>query len=153
LGAILSPTDPLAAATIMRRLGIPRRMVSAVEGEGLFNDATALVAYRVAVGAVVARSFSLAGAGLKFLIGAAGGVAIGLAVGAIAAEVRKRTTHDQVNVTLSLLTGYAAFVPADAVGASGILRHVRKRLSGISPRRHAAEEAAQDTAVAGPAGR
>src|ERR687886_1863403 len=58
LGAIVSPTDPLAAATIMRRLGVPRRLVSAVEGEGLFNDATALVAYRVAVAAVVGGGFS-----------------------------------------------------------------------------------------------
>src|SRR5262250_2827846 len=83
LGAIVSPTDPLAAASIMRRLGVPRRMVSSIEGEGLFNDATALVAYRVAVGAVVAGSFSLADAGLSFLLSAAGGVAVGLAVGAI----------------------------------------------------------------------
>ena len=55
LGAVVSPTDPLAGAAIMRRLGVPRRLVSAVEGEGLFNDATALVAYRVAVAAVVSR--------------------------------------------------------------------------------------------------
>src|SRR4051812_21370827 len=58
LGAIVSPTDPVAGAQVMRRLGTPRRVVSAVEGEGLFNDATALVAYRVAVAAVVAGSFS-----------------------------------------------------------------------------------------------
>jgi CPA1 family monovalent cation:H+ antiporter len=81
LGAIVSPTDPLAAATIMRRLDVPRRLVSSIEGEGLFNDATALVAYRVAVAAVVAGSFSLADAGLRFVLGAAGGVAIGIAVG------------------------------------------------------------------------
>src|SRR5919112_93488 len=124
LGAIVSPTDPLAAATIMRRLGAPRRLVSTIEGEGLFNDATALVAYRVAVAAVVVGSFSLAEAGLQFVLGAAGGVVVGLAVGAIAAEIRKRTIDTQVNVTISLLTGYAAFVPADAIGASGILATV-----------------------------
>ena len=124
LGAIVSPTDPLAAAAIMRRLDAPRRMVSFIEGEGLFNDATALVAYRVAVAAVVAGSFSLADAGLKFVLGAAGGVAIGLAVGWIVAEIRRRTTDAQVSVTISLLTGYAAFVPADAIGASGILATV-----------------------------
>jgi CPA1 family monovalent cation:H+ antiporter len=124
LGAIVSPTDPLAAAAIMRHHDAPRRLVSAIEGEGLFNDATALVAYRVAVAAVVAGSFSLADAGLKFLLGAAGGVAIGIAVGWLVAEVRKRTTDAQVSVTISLLTGYAAFVPADAVGASGILATV-----------------------------
>src|SRR5919202_1095375 len=121
LAAIVSPTDPLAAATIMRRLDAPRRMVSAIEGEGLFNDATALVAYRVAVAAVVAGSFSLAGAGLKFVLGAAGGVAIGIAVGWLVAQIRKRITDAELNVTISLLTGYAAFVPADAIGASGVL--------------------------------
>src|ERR671939_765426 len=124
LGEIVSPTDPLAAATIMRRLDAPRRLVSGIEGEGLFNDATALVAYRVAVTAVVAGSFSLADAGLQFVLGAAGGVVVGLAVGAIAAEIRKRTADVHVNVTISLLTGYAAFVPADAIGASGVLATV-----------------------------
>jgi Na+/H+ antiporter len=124
LGAIVSPTDPLAAAAIMRRLGAPRRHVSSIEGEGLFNDGTALVAYRVAVAAVVAGSFSLADAGLTFVLGAAGGVAIGVAVGWIVAEIRRRTVDAQANVTLSLLTGYAAFVPADAVGASGVLAAV-----------------------------
>jgi CPA1 family monovalent cation:H+ antiporter len=121
LGAIVSPTDPLAAATIMRRLDVPRQMVSAIEGEGLFNDATALVAYRVAVAAVVAGTFSLADASLQFILGALGGVAIGLAVGWIVAEIRRRIVDTQVSVTISLLTGYAAFVPADAVGASGVL--------------------------------
>jgi Na+/H+ antiporter len=124
LGAIVSPTDPLAAATIMRRLDAPRRMVSGIEGEGLFNDATALVAYRVAVAAVVAGSFSLAEAGLRFLLGAVGGVAVGLVVGFVIAEIRKRTSDAQVSVTISLLTGYAAFVPADAIGASGVLATV-----------------------------
>jgi len=124
LGAIVSPTDPLAAATILRRLEVPRRIVSAVEGEGLFNDATALVAYRVAVTAVVAGSFSLADATLDFVLAAAGGVAIGLVVGWAIAEIRQRTTDAQVSITISLLTGYAAFVPADALGLSGVLATV-----------------------------
>ena len=124
LGAIVSPTDPLAAAAIMRRLDAPRRLVSTIEGEGLFNDVTALVAYRVAVAAVVAGGFSLASAGLRFVLGAAGGVAIGLAVGAIVAQIRRRVTDPQISVTISLLTGYAAFVPANAIGASGILATV-----------------------------
>jgi monovalent cation/hydrogen antiporter len=124
LGAILSPTDPLAATVIMRRLDAPRRIVSAIEGEGLFNDATALVAYRVAVAAVVAGGFSLVDAGLRFVLGAAGGVAIGLAVGWIVAQIRMRTADAQVSVTISLLSGYAAFVPADLVGASGVLATV-----------------------------
>jgi CPA1 family monovalent cation:H+ antiporter len=121
---VVSPTDPLAGAAIMRRLGVPRRLVSAVEGEGLFNDATALVAYRVAVAAVVAGSFSLADAGLRFVAGGLGGVAIGLIVGWLIAEVRKRISDTQLNITVSLLSGYAAFIPADAIGASGVLAAV-----------------------------
>jgi CPA1 family monovalent cation:H+ antiporter len=124
LGTVVSPTDPLAAAAIMRRLGAPRPLVSAAEGEGLFNDATALVAYRVAVAAVVGGSFSLLDAGLSFVGGAAGGVAIGLAVGWIVAEIRKRTTDAQVSITISILSGYAAFVPAQAAGVSGVLAAV-----------------------------
>src|SRR5919201_1395470 len=124
LGAVVSPTDPLAGATIMRRLGVPRRLVSAAEAEGLFNDATALVAYRVAVAAVVSGSFSLADAGLRFVAGAAGGIAIGLAVGWIIAEIRARTTDAQVSITISLLSGYAAFIPADALGLSGVIAAV-----------------------------
>jgi monovalent cation/hydrogen antiporter len=121
LGAVVSPTDPLAAGLIMRRLDVPRRLVSAVEGEGMFNDASALVAYRVAVGAVVAGTFSLGHATLALVADAAGGIGIGLAVGWVTAEIRKRTTDPQLSVTISLLSGYAAFVPADAVGASGVL--------------------------------
>ena len=124
LGAIVSPTDPVAAATIMRRLDAPRRLVSSIEGEGLFNDATALVAYRAAIGAVVAGGFSVVHAGLTFILGAIGGIAIGLVVGWLSAQIRKRVADIQVSVTMSLLTGYAAFVPADALGASGVLATV-----------------------------
>jgi NhaP-type Na+/H+ or K+/H+ antiporter len=77
----VSPTDPLAATAILRRLGLPRPMVAVPEGESLVNDATALVAYRLAVAAVVAGSFSLWQAGLRFVAGAVGGVAIGLRSG------------------------------------------------------------------------
>ena len=124
LGAVVSPTDPLAAGLIMRRLDVPRRLVSAAEGEGLFNDATALVAYRVAVGAVVAGTFSLGHATLALIADATGGIAIGLAVGWVIAEIRKRTPDPQLSVTISLVSGYAAFIPADAVGASGVLAAV-----------------------------
>src|SRR3954452_12010218 len=124
LGAVVSPTDPLAGATIMRNLGVPRRLVNVVEAEGLFNDATALVAFRVAVAAVVSGSFSFADAGLRFVGGAAGGLAIGLVVGWLIAEIRSRTTDAQVSITISLLSGYAAFVPADVLGVSGVIAAV-----------------------------
>ena len=123
LGAVVSPTDPLAGALIMRRLGVPRRLVSAAEGEGLFNDATALVAYKVAVArwsAAASRSATRACASCS----AAGGVAIGLAVGWIVAFIRERTEDAQVSVTISLLTGYAAYIPAQAAGVSGVLAAV-----------------------------
>ena len=90
LGAIVSPTDPIAATEIMRRVGAPRRIVNMVEGESLFNDASALVAYRVAVAAAVGGSFSLLDASLEFVGAAAGGVAIGLAVGCVVAAIRRR---------------------------------------------------------------
>jgi len=124
LGAVVSPTDPLAGATIMRNLGVPARLVSGIENEGLFNDATALVAYRVAVAAAIGGSFSLAEAGLRFIGGAAGGIAIGLAVGWLMVQIRKRTEDAQISITISLLSGYAAFVPADALDLSGVLAAV-----------------------------
>src|SRR5687768_6511043 len=123
LGAIVAPTDPVAATAIARRLNVPRRVVNVLEGESLINDGTALVLYRVAVGAV-GGSFSLVEAGLDFVLGAAGGVAIGLAVGWVIAEVRRRLDDPPVEVTISLLTGYAAYVPAERVGASGVLAAV-----------------------------
>jgi len=124
LGAVVSPTDPLAGTSIMRRLDVPARLVSGLEGEGLFNDATALVAYRVAVGAAIGTGFSLAEAGARFVGGAAGGIAIGLVVGWLMVEIRKRIADAPISITVSLLSGYAAFVPADALGASGVLAAV-----------------------------
>src|SRR5687768_6298365 len=123
LGAIVAPTDPLAAIEIGRRLGLPRRLSTIIEGESLINDGTALVMYRVAVGAV-GGTFSLAEAGLEFVLGAAGGIAIGLVVGWVIAEIRKRLDDPPVEVTISILTGYAAYVPAERAGASGVLAAV-----------------------------
>lgn len=124
LGAIVSPTDPLAGASIMRRLGVPRRLVTIAEGEGLLNDATALVAYKVAVVAVVSGSFSLADASFEFVAGAAGGIAIGWAAGWIIAFIRRRIDDVQVSITISLLSGYAAYIPAHEIDASGVLAAV-----------------------------
>jgi monovalent cation/hydrogen antiporter len=124
LGAIVSPTDPVAATAIMRQLGAPRRLVNLIEGESLVNDATALVAYRVAVTAAVGGSFSVLDAGMELVGAAAGGVAIGLAVGFVVAEIRGRLDDAPTELTISLLTGYAAFIPADALGLSGVLAAV-----------------------------
>ena len=124
LGAIVSPTDPVAATAIMRNVGAPRRIVNLVEGEALVNDATALVAYRVAVAAAIGGSFSAVDAGLEFLLAAVGGVAVGLAVAFVIAAIRRRLNDPVTEITISLLTGYAAFIPADELGLSGVLAAV-----------------------------
>ena len=124
LGAIVSPTDPLAATAIGRRLGVPRRLLTVLEGESLVNDATALVAYRVAVMAAVSGSFVAWQAGLRFVVGASGGVAIGLAVGWLVAEVRRRLDDPVVEIVVSVATGYAAYLPAEQFGVSGVLAAV-----------------------------
>ncbi len=121
LGAIVSPTDPLAATAIARRLGVPRKLVAIVEGESLVNDGTGLVLYRVAVAAVVTGSFSAVATGGQFLLSVVGGVAVGLAVGWIVRQVRRRLDNPPAEITISLMTGYFAFVPAELLGFSAVL--------------------------------
>ncbi len=121
LGAIVSPPDPVAAVAIAKRLGLPRRLVTILEGEGLFNDATALVVYRLALGAVVTGTFSVVEVGLKFVLAAVGAVAIGLVVGWAAKVVLGSLVDPAVENTVQLLVPFAAYVPAERVGASGIL--------------------------------
>jgi monovalent cation/hydrogen antiporter len=124
LGAIVSPTDPVAATAIARRLGIPRRIVTIVEGESLVNDATALVLWATAVTAVVAGTFSLAEATFEFVLSIVGGVLIGLAVGWLVALVRIRLDNIPAEITIALLTGYLAYIPAQALHVSGVLAAV-----------------------------
>jgi monovalent cation/hydrogen antiporter len=121
LGAVVSPTDPLAATQIARRLGVPRRPIAIIEGESLVNDGTALVLYKVAVGAVVAGTYSFADALWHFAWAIVGGVSIGLAIGFVIAEVRRRLDNPPLEVMIALLTGYFVFIPANAAGASGVL--------------------------------
>jgi monovalent cation/hydrogen antiporter len=121
LGAVVSPTDPIAATQIASRLGVPRRIVAVIEGESLVNDGTALVLYKVAVVAVVTGTFSIWDAGLRLVWSIVGGVAIGLVVGFVLAAVRRRLDNPPLEVTIALLTGYFAFIPAAAAGASGVL--------------------------------
>jgi monovalent cation/hydrogen antiporter len=124
LGAIVSPTDPIAATSIAQRLGLPRRLVGLIEGESLVNDGTALVAVRYAVAAVVTGSFSLASASGDFVLSVVGGVAIGVAVGFVIRQVRLRLDNPPLEITISVLSGYFAFLPAQAAGVSGVLAAV-----------------------------
>lgn len=124
LGAVVSPTDPVAATAIARRLGVPGRIVTIVEGESLINDGTALVAYKFAVAAVVTGTFSLLEAGGEFILVVAGGIAVGIAVGALIASARRRIDAPAVEITIALFSGYFAYLPAEAIGVSGVLAAV-----------------------------
>jgi CPA1 family monovalent cation:H+ antiporter len=124
LGAIVSPTDPLAATSIARRLGVPRKLVTIVEGESLVNDGSGLVLYRLAVVAVVTGSFSFLDAGGLFVVSAGGGVLVGLAVGWLVRQIRLRLDNPPAEITISLFTGYLAFLPAELLGVSAVLAAV-----------------------------
>jgi NhaP-type Na+/H+ or K+/H+ antiporter len=114
LGAIVSPTDAIAATTVAQRLGVPRRIVTILEGESLVNDATGIVAYRVAVAAVVTGAFSAWEAGLQFVVGAAGGIAVGFAVGWLVVWARRHLSEDpSVQNIVSLLTPFVAYLAAE----------------------------------------
>ncbi|HEX3533352.1 MAG TPA: Na+/H+ antiporter [Gemmatimonadaceae bacterium] len=122
LGAIISPPDPVAVLSIMRPMRIPRAIVSILEGEGLINDATALVVYRLAILAAVTGVFSPSQIAVQFIVGGGGGVAIGLLIGLLVTRVHRVTrTVPVVANTVSLLTPFASYLLADLVGASGIL--------------------------------
>ncbi|HET8805309.1 MAG TPA: Na+/H+ antiporter [Gaiellales bacterium] len=121
LGAVVSPTDPLAATSIAQRFGIPRRIVAIVEGEGLVNDGSALVLYKFAVLAVVSGSISMSSATLSFIWTVIGGVGIGLALGWVIRQVRLRLHNPPLEITIALFTGYFTFIPAYLLGASGVL--------------------------------
>lgn len=121
LGAIVSPPDAIAATAIADRLRVPRRIVTVLEGESLVNDATALVAYKFAIMAVVTGTFSLEQASLRFFIVCFGGIALGVAIGWLAAWFHKRVQDAPIEITVSLLTPFAAYLPAERLGLSGVL--------------------------------
>ncbi len=124
LGAILAPTDPVAAAATFSRMGVPERVALAVEGEAMLNDAAALVAYKVAVTAAVAGTFALGSAAIGFVVSAAGGVAVGLAIGWAGVRVHRRLTDVPLAIFLSILFAYGAYIGAEQAGASGVLAAV-----------------------------
>jgi monovalent cation/hydrogen antiporter len=124
LGAIVAPTDALAATSVFRRLGAPRVVVTLVEGEALFNDATALVAYRAAVLAVLGGTFVPSDALARFVVAAVGGIVLGALVGRVAGEILRRLDDPPVEVLISIVVPFAAYLPADQIGLSGVLAAV-----------------------------
>ena len=122
LGAIVSPTDAVAATSITQTLGVPRRILTILEGESLVNDATGLVTYKLAVAATLTGAFSLAHAGWEFLLISGGGIAFGLLAGWIFVALIQRIEAAPVENTLSLVTPFATYLVADALlHVSGVL--------------------------------
>jgi monovalent cation/hydrogen antiporter len=124
LGAIVAPPDVVAPLAIARRLGLPRRILVVLEGEGLANDATALILYRFAVVAISTGVFSLPKAGGTFIAIIAGEVAYGAVVGWLSLRARHRARDSQVEITLSLITPYVAYWLPQHFGGSGVIATV-----------------------------
>jgi len=124
LGAVLAPTDAVAATAIFGRLGAPERVRLVIEGESMINDGTALVIYRIAVGVATGSAFSFGGAALEFVGVALGGIAVGLAVGFVSDLVIRRQTDSGLSIFLSVLTAYGAYIGAEEAHVSGILAAV-----------------------------
>ena len=141
LGAIVSPPDAVAATAVTARLRMPKRIIAILEGESLVNDAAALVAYRVALAAVMTGTFSLGEASFQFVRAALGGIVIGLAVGMVLAWLRPRIRDDSVETSFSLLSPYIAYLPAEWLHVSSVLAvvtcglYIARRLDQITTAR------------------
>ncbi|HSL78710.1 MAG TPA: Na+/H+ antiporter [Pseudolabrys sp.] len=124
LGAIVAPPDAVAPLAIARRLGLPRRLLVILEGEGLANDATALILYRFAVAATATGAFSLPKASGTFAMIVVGEILYGIAVGWFSLRLRQWAREPRVEITLSLMTPYLAFWVPEHLGGSGVLATV-----------------------------
>jgi CPA1 family monovalent cation:H+ antiporter len=121
LGAIVSPPDTIATTAIAQRIRVPARIVTVLSGESLVNDATALVAYRLAITAVITGTLSFGHAAVQLVIIGLGGILVGLVIGFITTWVQKRIDDAPVEITISLLVPFAAYLPAEELGYSGVL--------------------------------
>src|ERR1700730_4146982 len=146
LGAIVAPPDEIAATAIAALLAVPRRIVTILEGESLLNDATALTIYSIAIAVAVGGAFRPSSGVLTFAGALVGGTAIGLAVGWIIGQVRQRIEDTPVEITISLLTPYAAFLPAQALGVSGVIATVA---AGLYLARRSSHMAGPDARLTG----
>jgi monovalent cation/hydrogen antiporter len=124
LGAIVAPPDVVAPLAIARKLGLPRRILVVLEGEGLANDATALILYRFAVAAILTGAFSLPQAASEFAAIVAGEMLFGAAVGWFSLRLRHRVRDPQIEITLSLITPYISYWVPEHFGGSGVIATV-----------------------------
>ena len=120
LGAVVAPPDAVAATSVARRIGLPRRVVTILEGESLFNDATAITILRTAIVAI-AGSVTAFDVGIEFAREALGGIAVGLAVAWILAQVRRRVSDTTTDTAISFMAPWLAYLPAELIHASGVL--------------------------------
>jgi CPA1 family monovalent cation:H+ antiporter len=121
LGAVVAPPDAVSALSVGRRLGLPRRMMTILGGESLLNDATALTLLRVFVAVAVGTGATVSGAVGMFVLAAAGGTAVGLAVGWLVHRIRTRLDDPQVESALGLVVPFGVYLLAEAVHSSGVL--------------------------------
>ncbi len=139
LGALISPTDPVAASAVATRVGLPNRVVSILEGEGLVNDAVALTVVRLAIGAVATGEVSVAGGAARFFAILIGEPLYGCLLAAAIMALRRRIEDPRIEITVSLLTPFAAYLPPESLGGSGILAtvaagmYIGERLSTMVP--------------------
>ncbi|MFY0407852.1 Na+/H+ antiporter [Solicola sp. PLA-1-18] len=120
IGAVVAPPDAVAATSIARKVGMPRRMVTILEGESLLNDATAIVTLRASI-AAIGGGLTVASLGWQFVVSGVGGVLIGVVVSVVVGRVRRRIDDDLTDVAVSFLTPWVAYLPAEEIGASGVL--------------------------------
>jgi Na+/H+ antiporter len=121
LGAAVAPPDPVAALSIGRRAGLPAKLITVIEGEGLLNDATALTIFTLAVAAAQGDGFSYGMAGLRFLLAAAGGLVVGLGVAALVRLLRSRVRDPLLVNAVSLATPFVAYLIGEELHVSGVL--------------------------------
>ncbi len=120
VGAVIAPPDAVAATAVARRVGMPRRIITILEGESLFNDATALVALRTAIAAAAGSVTVLHAAG-DFLLAAGGGALVGIVVAQVLGMLRRRITDPVLDTTVSFLAPFLAYLPAEQIHASGVI--------------------------------
>ena len=121
LGAVVAPPDAVAATAVLRHLRPPQRLLTILEGESLLNDASALLIYRLAVGAVAAGGFSLAAVAPTFLLAVAGSVVAGPALGWITLQVMDRVQHVPTAIILQFVSTFGVWILAEHLGLSGVL--------------------------------
>ncbi|HKA45617.1 MAG TPA: sodium:proton antiporter [Burkholderiales bacterium] len=124
LGAVVAPPDAVAATAVLRQLRPPQRLLTILEGESLLNDASALLIYRLAVGAAAANTFTVAAVAPAFLLAVAGSVVVGPALGWLVLRALERVDHVPTSIILQFVTTFAVWILAESIGLSGVLTTV-----------------------------